>query len=414
MSRPPFTPSDAPRVRLCPASAALPQARTITVQSEAGTARHEFFRAVPLLGRDAALLRVPEDFRDECAAIELDGLPLDPSQYAYEVSFVYDPHADKAVETGRNNEKNREYGLVGKDCIPGTLDVVALVGDDGVRVIDYKSQHSRRRARGDWQLITYGLMAARAYARSWAEVTILRPQEHDSARWDTVVLDAFDLDAAVLEIRKLVHRIGEQRALYKAQRVAEMRFTSGDHCKLCPAFDACPVMATLAREMGTGLARLEETMTALFDPETLPELWARVQAAKAVIGKVEGRIYERAAAGPLSLGPGKWLGPRISPGKNQVKDADAVFKWLLERYGLEAAEAATSRKATIGGVKEALKPLANKGEQNALFEEALEALKAAGAVEKKPKRTIEVYEGDPVYLEQNDPLELPQAAGDDA
>ena len=66
----------------------------------------------------------------------------------------------------------RGYGDLGPLEVAATADVVALMGNDGVAIIDYKTGHSRIAPAGrNWQLLFLALCAARRWGRypiDWA------------------------------------------------------------------------------------------------------------------------------------------------------------------------------------------------------------------------------------------------------
>lgn len=69
------TASQLERVMACPASAALPKARSTDSYSERGTAIHDYLENVFYIGADAALAKVPSAYAEDCAMIPLEKFP---------------------------------------------------------------------------------------------------------------------------------------------------------------------------------------------------------------------------------------------------------------------------------------------------------------------------------------------------
>ena len=76
---------------------------------------------------------MPEAWRAICAEIP------DPGQGLAEVAFAYDVETGKARELGRDVE--RQYGKLAPTEIPGSLDLLYMVGDV-LHIDDYKTGRS--------------------------------------------------------------------------------------------------------------------------------------------------------------------------------------------------------------------------------------------------------------------------------
>src|SRR5690606_37815558 len=181
----PITMSRLPIVARCPASWALPHAEEAepSEPSQRGTAIHAFLADVSERGRDAALERVPTEYRAACEVIDTDRIPL---HLGAEVTFRLDLRSDEAQEIGRNIDRST-YADMDEDpwVIYGTADLVGIGSDGVVVVYDYKTGWSEQDQAGDhWQLRGLALAAARAYGVSHARVGIIRVPETGTPSYD--------------------------------------------------------------------------------------------------------------------------------------------------------------------------------------------------------------------------------------
>lgn len=64
------------RAMHCPASCALPQVAITSDDAAQGTALHKYLELVAQIGAEKALAEVPEQYRADAEAIQLEGLPL--------------------------------------------------------------------------------------------------------------------------------------------------------------------------------------------------------------------------------------------------------------------------------------------------------------------------------------------------
>jgi hypothetical protein len=358
------------RAARCPGSCSLPVVREESVYSARGTALHAFLADVATVGRDAALARVPDQFRAACDAIDLDALPpLSPEACAAEVALAYDPDMDWGRELGRCIDRTDAYGRLLAGELGGTADLVALT-DDAVTIADYKTGHgSQTPARHNWQLRALALYASRTYERPRAIVALIHLHEDGSSRFDRADFDAIELD----EIRD------EIRAVVAAVQAPEPAFARGPWCRHCGGFDACPAQhALLGQVMRDPEPVAQEAHVALQGgpggERRAYELWQALQVLTARVGE---RIAARASYRALDLGGGRFYGR--APGRETVADAELVQRVLGEHYGAEVADAAviveTALKATKAQIQKALKVLPKTRR-----EEAIARLRAAGAL----------------------------------
>src|SRR5215471_4720463 len=161
------------RAFLCLGSAILPKAEATSEAAERGIAIHKYLLDCNRVGQDLAIANVPEKYRPACGLIDLTRLPVDPTKYAAEVALAFDARTGKARELHRKGDRYYSQATATEIC--GTADVVALVDDEVVKVIDYKSGYKTLPApEANWQFRFLGLAAARAYDRTHALVEMIR------------------------------------------------------------------------------------------------------------------------------------------------------------------------------------------------------------------------------------------------
>lgn len=312
-----LTASSIARVAACPASDALPHVERATPYATRGTWLHTFLAAVGRVGREEALALVPGEYRDACAAIDLDGLPIDPEAYASEVTLAYDPVRDHGRELGRH--LGRDYSAIGPGEIPGTTDVLGLAVD-AVVVPDYKTGGQLvTRARENWQLRFLAVAAARAYGRSAARVAIIYVPPDGGPPWfDRATFDAMDLDAIADELREIVLRRDEARSAIGKGVLPVLR--EGSHCDHCPAFALCPAKVSLIRaatEQGFEKRLLDELVTG--QPAAAYRVW---RALEQVTGRLGEQVKGYAMAHPFEVREGVIYGP-VAGGREEIDGAIA-------------------------------------------------------------------------------------------
>lgn len=390
MPRPVFTGSSLERVRICPASEALPHVRTITEYMERGNAIHAFLAEVGSIGIEEAISHVPEEFREACRSVDLERLPqVDAAGYAAEVAFAYDVELGTAYELGRN--LNRAYPTLRDSEVPLTVDSVALCTDgESVGVWDYKSGRSFvPRAIRNAQLALGALAACRTFGRTRAEVAIVHIPDDGQAWFDRAVLDEWTLDAFAASLRPVAAAVREARERWAAQDIPNV--TAGEHCRYCPATVHCPAQTALIRAASNPEALRLEYARAL-TPERAREAYAKWRMLKEIVNLVgdalESFTYD---TGPINLGDGRMYGPHES--SRDSVDGQIAHSVLERMHGRDTADAACSFKSSKAAIEEALKVVAaNTGKKVApLKREALAAIEADGGITKQHTRYVKEY-----------------------
>lgn len=384
------------RAMACPASKALPQSPRENVHQHKGNAVHDFLAAVPVVGREAALEQVPEEYRDRCAVIDLDSLPpMDTKSTAAEVAFVYDLATDTAQEVGRNI--GRAYPELGPTQIAGTADVVALTADgEGVIVWDWKSPHHHvASASENWQLRTLALMAARAYGRTRATVAIIKLREDGSSWWDPAEFDEMDLDGFAATLERLRGQVVALRASVAAGKTPDV--IAGAHCRYCPAFQACPGQTSLVRALASDPAGVGAYIEPLqLTPQTAAKAYARLRQVKTALRVVSEALEAYAQEHPIPLPDGSVYGP-VETAKEEVDGAKA-FEILTRLYGPDAAAKGCEYGASKASIERAMRVVqererlaGRKATLKDLVGGTLEALRKTGGIAKKTSVSVKEH-----------------------
>lgn len=393
MSGPLVTASALDRVAACPASAVLPASRRSNAYSTQGTMLHRYWQRCSEVGRDAALDEIASDAdRELCAATDTDALPIG-AEYVAEVAFAYNVKTGTARELGRG--KGRDYSTVTADEIPGTVDVVAVIGDVG-RTSDYKSGYvSIPQARTCRQLKLYALCVSRVHGVDRVIGDIIRARPDEEPYYDSAEFDAFDLDLFAAELRDIYRSIESAREQMDAGR--PLAVVEGDHCRYCPAQYRCPSKMAMVRQLAdsTPIVSTDDLVGEL-DADTAGEAYRRVKAIDAVVAMVKSRIYELARSRPIPIGSGQFLGEVTKSGNERI-DAEGAFAAAREQYGDDIAElvAPPVRKATKKEIKKAMRVLKERGVVKSIAAGErllLDQLRASGHATRPLVTKVEAYD----------------------
>jgi len=388
----PITMSRLPIVARCPASWALPHAEEAdpSEPSQRGRAIHAFLADVSQHGREAALERVPEEYRAICEAIDTDKLP---THLAHEVAFRLNLRTGTARELGRNIDRN--YAIDRSDwdeyCIDGTADLVGIDDDaDAVVVYDYKTGWSAQDDAADhWQIKALALAAAWAYGTSNARIGIIRVLETGDVSYRVAELDAFDLAGVAEELRRILDARARAWEDLRAGRTPSV--TTGRHCRYCPAFHACPAQVALVRQAAAAPEDLERKLAELITHENAALAYHRIVEVQMVLDRVMRQIKALAEKAPIPLGNNRMLGPVERTRESIV--AEKALPILREHFGDEVAAAAAEVSITKTRLRDALRGYAQRtGDPlKHVEQQALELLRKSGGVQVSTSRTIAEY-----------------------
>lgn len=392
MSRPPFSPSEAERVAACIGSAVLRRVDHRSAGAAVGRARHRFFQRSIEAGREVALAEVDDLVERELfAATNLEGLDL--GSFAAERAFAWNWRTDTARELPAGDGPV----IVEEGEIGGRLDVVALVGDDGVFVADWKPEFLFTPPAARFEQLRLGaLMAARAYGRDRAVVEVIRPRKDEPPWRDRGELDIWDLAQIAEDMRARAERVLEARAAYA--NGVEPRLVTGAHCRYCKSIEFCPAQTTLLRRLAGDDQALEDKFFDALSPETASRAWHRLQAAKQLLERLEGALETYAVHNPIDLGDGRVYG--LKRQNNLSLNGAAVWQLVNELFGTDKAWDAVEIKATQTKMKVELgKIVAAAGKDEKLAAELWRILGEGGRKAKRLSATA-VFDAIVNVLEQ--------------
>ena len=398
------------RAEQCPPSCAYPQVNTAAEGALIGTAGHGYLQRVPKLGDDAALEQVPEKYRDFCSRIELEGLPLDATRYTQEATYAFDVATGEARFLGAGLD--RQYPPLKPTELVGTIDVCG--GDE---IYDYKfdgyESHSPP-PDDNPQLFFPALCRQRIHGLASFKLALIhfRP---DGSHWverASREIDAFDLDAFALRLRRVVERVRDAEDKLYAGKVLNVH--RGAWCRYCPSLTSCPAVLSLIHAAAADpQATTEEIQKALQTPGDLEvrklaaaKAYQRLQALRDVIKPLSQQLYLFASEHELDLGEGRVYGSveRLE----EVLDAKKTRQVLASLFGGDVAEAACEFTTSKAAVERSIKPIWNaqvkeheekkalgdtgkKPTLVALKKKVLCDLEKLDGIEKKPKRSVRVH-----------------------
>jgi hypothetical protein len=153
------------------------------------------------------------------------------------------------------------------------------------------------------------------------------------------------------------------------------KFTTGDWCRYCPKYIACPAHKALMKRTFDDLALVGWV-------ENLPrerkgEIYPALQmAAKMIEAAQESIKADVVANGPISMGPDYEL--RASP--VMLTEIEPLRAWPVLSAQFSEAELATAIKIRKGDIEGLAADHAGRGQKGAAKKQIIEDLRAAGAV----------------------------------
>ena len=370
----------------CPASQVLPVVDAAWGAGDKGTERHAALAAV-IVGTEQ---NPPAEVVAWLDALNDDPATLAPLRGAApELAYGYTPSTGVARLIGSNVGRN--YNAAPGE-LAGSADYV-LVADSAVTVVDLKTgmgdvPHPSRNA----QLRFLALAAARWHGVETARVGILHAPDGRAPWWSWATVDAFELETIALELRTLAERIGYARNDVEKGRTP--RLTVGEHCTYCPARHGCPARVAMAQRLAGEPEKVVLDLKAMLTPESAALALARWQAATKALAEVGAALHAYASESPIALGDGRVWGPVTS--EREVIDADKAWPVLVAKYGANTAREAMSLDTSKAGLERMARVVRETSSGKAptlkaLTTEALEALRAAGAVTTKKQTRFEEH-----------------------
>jgi hypothetical protein len=292
-------------------------------------------------------------------AIEVERLPSWHRElYAAEVSFALNVVTGAAREIGRGLTRAQARALCGPDEMPGTADIVGLEGTDAVVVHDFKFGWGHvDPAAINWQVLTYALMACRAYGRDRAKVGIIRVASGNP--WFEIAdVGFFELERHEARVRALLAGRARNIELAQEGRWSEIpELVEGDHCTYCPAKKGCPAKVTLLAQWIEKIEQREAGKLGapiVVTPENLPVMWQHTEMIEDLLrpgGPVWGTLKGVALTNPVDLPNGWRIGPKLKETKTIIpeKAEPAFIEVLGDEVGPRVyAEALEVRKSITG------------------------------------------------------------------
>ncbi len=327
------------RLSICPGSEALPQVtREDDPVSREGTVIHEYLANAFGGVETEPLALVPFDYRDRCAAIDLDALDLPYKNTFVETAFAYRPDTEQSRIVG--NRILRKYKLTPGE-IGCTADMYHIVKPQQVRIVEVKTGQNVGPAYDNLQLRMQALCIAKAHQLTEpvrAEIAYL--QSDGSWEFDKTEFTQAALPEIADQIREIVAAVHLEQTRPLSPNVVE-----GSHCKYCPAFAHCPAKRSLAVAMATELAL--PTITDLVRREDAGRIYERLKSYDEIAERVKKVIYEMAREEAIPLPSGKSL-MEVAQTRETVDGAIAL-EVLQTKYGsavaCKAVQPTTSKAA---------------------------------------------------------------------
>lgn len=317
--------------------------------------------------------------------LERGELDIDlPDGTRHEIAFAFD------ISTGRGREldiEGRNYAAanLGMFEIPGRADVwgPGLVADakSGFRDVDPPARNA--------QVLIAACANADIHEVGEVECGIIdiRNPDEPRARWAHV--DFFELET----FRARLQNVIEEAAALRQGDIELSDVITGEHCRYCPAASHCPAKKALVQRAGDGsLAQeVEVAWAGSLTPASAPSAYRQWRALKMIEKRMSDILHAYASDGhTIELGDGKVFGKRTTQG-NEKLDGKAVFDALQEHYGLDVALKAVEFASSKRAIRDALRPIAARGEMTKRMDAILKAVRDAGGSSRKETSKIEEY-----------------------
>lgn len=370
---------------MCPASQALTHVDSHHEAGDEGNDLHE------LLRRELMTLRNPSERPQQeskwlDAVLETVGDRLDVGLSA-ELAFGYDTATGATVFHGAAIGRNYPDAPT---VINGSVDYVA-VGTDKALAVDLKTGLADVAAVHRNQQLRFAALVVGAWTGLPTQTAILHaPRDGRRPWWEWgPTYDALDLVEVGDVFKSMAARIDYARRDVAAGRTP--RLTTGKHCEHCPARLRCPAQVELVSRWAGKPVEAKRELEQLMDVETAGLAWARVEAVEAAVKEAKRQLCAFASVQPFPLADGRIVGKHRVRGRDDV-DAEAAWKWLVERYGVAVAKEAMTLKASKSSIRGAIGSTATRGQKRATVDAALAEMEAAGIVSEKWTEDVSPYD----------------------
>ncbi len=339
----------------CRGSMSLPRVRRASSEAASrGTVLHKFMADVSVLGRDKALALVTDELRQVAAEIDVDALP---TKLTAEVAFAYSTITGTARVLGVNLE--RQYDITEHE-IPGTADVIGLIGENTVYVGDWKFGASwQPPPRDNTAVMFYALCACLAYNRTKAIVEVVKIR-------DTVYRqrDEFTYEQLGWLVKSRIDAMAKR--VDSGERPLDV--VEGDHCHFCESWVHCPAK--------TSLMFAE-------DPNATPlDAYLRSKDVTKYAETLAEQVRGWAEREPIALPDGRTYCKR--PMTFELWDPRVVREVVGEIHGILAADAcvAVTEKTSREKVKSGLSYFVSPEHLEVATKDVLKAIEASGGLSK--------------------------------
>lgn len=288
------------RAMECPSSVALPQVATTSDAAQRGSQIHRFVRdGLSGVSRAAALATVDKEHRATCEGIDFAKVGGDLSGVKAEAAYAYDVRQRTVRLVGYNIGRN--YGPLGPDEIAGTNDFEGMRADGIPAVVDVKTGQPVTVCRENPQMMFHALVQMLRTGASEVDARILYVREDGAIHPDSWTFDVFSLEAFADELDVMLGRVVRARLSVAS---GDVRVATGDHCRYCPALQACPAYTSLARTMATDLDGAAEKIAALA-PVDAGKAWALLDRIGKLYDVTKEALKAYAAQQPIPLANGQ-------------------------------------------------------------------------------------------------------------
>ncbi len=379
------TASQLNRIKACPASETLPHTDVSTVWAERSNAIHTYLQHLDELGQIGALEKIPQQYRDECRALDVD-IPLGART---EVAYAYDLDTKEAweLEGCKDREYHKYVDAANPNIICGTLDLEHIT-EDRARVDDWKSGGKRYpKPHTQPAMMFYGMCVSKVRERG---VVDLQYRQLDTGISPRSTVDTFDFVAFEGELLRIRKAVGVAKRTPAASQV----YNQGEHCRYCPAQDSCPPRLRMMDRAHTGELEREVHLNwgagAVRDPAHLQQMYAQYEAAKLMVSRMSDILHAIAKEEAFECKPGVMFGEVEKLG-NEKLHGPIAHQVVEEIHGTDAADAACRRKCTKKDLERAIKAAVPRGQGKKAIDATLEAIRARGGSERKLTKKITKY-----------------------
>lgn len=271
----------------CAASAVLPKIREPAGEpAERGVKCHSFLEDVPVIGRDTALAKVPEEYRYWCSQIDTGRLYGGLQHVDCERVYAIDVVAGTARLLEKSNDNN--YAIE-PDEFPGRCDVVAFLNDGTPVVADHKTGKELGKLSDLYQLRFFALALHLLTGRPFIEIRVNYVEPDGAVRIVLERLGPSDHDETLTTLRNL--RVRLLRVHEQLQRGETPSVTTGDQCHFCKAYATCPAKLPLLKSVLPDLEELSDQID-MMTPTAIAAAWTKTREVASLLERVKAVVDE--------------------------------------------------------------------------------------------------------------------------